>query len=1005
MLHNEFIIGLGGVGGRCINEFRKAQKVRSADSKLLEEKKTKFEFLYIDSNNDILQSLAWEVYGMSVQLEPADIIQLKENGTVPDIESVADLPNIAPWIGGLQEKFCARLGGADWIAAGEQLRSLHGAGQLRRYGRVLFARHASKIRNVLASKIQNLKNGRDSEITFRIFCTLGGGTGSGSVVDMVTLINCMAKEQSFAAQIYLYPFIAGKAELPSDAGSFFENEYAALRDINALMVRKYHPYVVGRAASSLQGNSFEGTAPITQVVLTSEEAPHSPNLQQQTEYVTKACLDAIVYQAGSLGTEPTCLKAMSGEDLVEGAPGEPAGAGTLRSYRFAAYAARRWCVPTEQIKELLKYDCTARVLECWLTGSRKQKGVDRRDPSQITAGAFDLLRGKTIEALKQKCDELIKPLQENRRSIDENEKRDSAVLAGIHDISSTAVGNAQALMSNNMFLSHLETCYNQDAEEFVRTIRDGVDKAIVWQPGLRDVWGLRDIDAFLGQYSQEINDWVSKLVPGDTPASEHDDMLQANMKKREEQWQKLGFATIHLTHLDESMIEWQQADAERRVRDAFIPFSKKAAEALCAKVAEVLLALRTRVSDAVKHLEGLKTEVEDKISAIMGKLAENKESAFGDQFEYDKENLQKVRDAIADSDFINAMAMHFSPAWKEAIGSLQEYDHDKFDVLCSLLDGELCYKTSESMHDAACAQRSLNKVLIGNIIDRLEQIAGRDESKWDERLGPRVEEFLGNIGFSCNYTCGEGLQTPQVAPVAAIVFGLPESAQGRRLYNWLLEKLKAKVPTEYHVMKGRKDVYKHKSNHEIRVLYMPYWMPARFVNVVNEVYTTYQGSVQTAGGETTVYFANIDDNDNGLDSKNRPALTTEGDVDVQNVQRFALAEKLFVRCGEEKLPIVARAEGSIVILQEVDGGGQPVYSRNRYPESMLTIPSTQFRNELKTAILKAKEAMTAEDKAAVAQSYADALNELRAQGVNPAAEEYTEAYAKYTMAKQVLGLA
>lgn len=1005
---NEFIIGLGGVGGRSIKAFRRTCKVRKEDFGQLEKQGMRFQYLYIDSNDDILNGGGWEVYGEDISLLPAEIVQLKEGGAIPPISQISTQANIAPWIGKLSEHFTKRTRG---IAqnADTQLQGLKGAGQLRRFGRALFARHVTNVRNVVSSKIDALQNGRESDINFRIFCTLGGGTGSGSLIDMITMLRTMGKQRGFDARIFVYPFIAGAAAEASDAGSFYENEYASLRDLNALMTGRYHPYVVGQGAGANQGNDFtDDPTPVQQVFLSSEVAPGNPALPQQVDYMAKACFDAIVYTGGKMSEEANCLKSLSGEDLVDVSPGEPSNGTPLRSYRFSAFGARRWCVPTTQIKELLKHDTTKRIYECLLGGSPLPKGVQHRDASGVLQAAFKLENGSVFEALDRKMEELMMPLAEEMASIDKNNKRDPQVLTRIHAISDKTVAAARNLMGDAMELANMEAHIEEDAQALFKSIQVSLDKVITWKAALGNAWGVKDVQTFLGNYTRDIAQWPAKLLGGGIPDAERDDAIVGNMRAREEEWGKLGFLTIQLTQTDERMIEWQKADATQRVKDVFMSFRKHIIDELCTGVAAKITSLKNRVDAAVRDLTGEIQNVETQIGKYETELTNNAAGKFGDLFEYDAENLGKVRAAMAvqAKALQEAMAATYSPEWESRIGSLAVYTSNGMDTLCHSITSKLAYTTSEHIHGLACQQGAgaIQPVLVASIIDRLAQIAGPEEARWAERLRPRVQKFLASIGSSVTLTGkGSGLRNPQVSPVAAICFGFPSNGANAKLCDWLKQELMSNIPTDYAVMAGRSDTYNHNSDHEIRVLYVPYWFPARFAQVVNVVYGKYVQTSQSQEGPEKTYFSNIDDNDNGLNSHSRPALTTDGDPDRENETKIEIAKKFFVRQGNETTPILHEDGEGIKLLKELDSFGMPQYSQ-RYPLSMRTMPSPLFKRELAAAIEQAKKTMTQEDKAKVVQDHVDELKRLRDTGVNQASDEYEAANARYLQAKDILGM-
>lgn len=1000
---NEVIIGLGGVGGRSIAAFRRARHLRLNDAKRIEKNGAKFEYLYIDSNDDVLNDSNWNIFGESVSLEPRDIVMLKQSGQTPSIREISGNPNIREWIGGLADQVTARKS-TNLEDADRELQGLKGAGQLRRYGRVLFALHADKVRNALKEKINSLRNGRESSVNFRIFCTLGGGTGSGSVIDMVTLIKTISREDGFDANVFVYLFVAGNAAEAANSGSFYENEYAALRDLNALMVGTYKPYVVGRSAGHNQGNEFDVSNPISSVVIASEMAPGSPKLPEQVDYVAKACFDTIIY--GYSYSEPNCLKAISGEDLVDNEPGEPNSNHVLRSYRFAAYGARRWCVPTDQIKDLLKYDCEKRIFECWLNGAPLPKGLSQRDFSSLLQTTFDLNTGTVRKSLEDMRTELLKPLNDELSVIEKENKRESDVLKTLSEITEDIVNKAKGLVSDGNALAKLEPCYDQDAQTIFKNIQELIDRMFTWKAAVGDVWGLVDVSKFLDQCIQESTQRLSSPLAGTGGDENTDRRYCDNMSRRLEEWEKLGFLTIHLTSLDEKMIDAHGKDAKARVMNAFHAFRRTVNENLCERVTQRLNSLKSIVDNAMRDLRSKIGSVNNQISKYEKDLVKNAgNNGFGDMFEYDEKHLIAVREQMGKQTrkLRDMMASTYSPEWVHFIHSIESYTRDNLDSLCHEIDSNLAYHTSKDIHDKACQDGNLNPVLIGSIFDRLDQIAGPEESLWESRLGERVRQFLSNLGMSTHLQ-GSGLQQPQKSPAAAIAFGLPADTAGNaRLYEWLKKKLKTSLPHTYSIKEGRCDIFTHECDHEIRVLYMPYWFPARFSSVVDMVYNKYVDTAQQPEGAVRTYFANIDDDDNGLTSRNRPPLTDKGDPDQENATEVELGKKIFVTGGDKPRYIVKENGEQISILLSIDRFGKPTYS-DEYPLSMREYPSSKFKSDLRKAFDLAKASMTTEEKDNVIRELVNVESDMEDAGIDETSVEYRAAKATREKAMKKLGI-
>lgn len=135
------------------------------------------------------------------------------------------------------------------------------AGQKRRAGRLLFAANAVGYVNCLKDANARCEqiSGDSSKLNIHIFAGLAGGTGSGSVVDVV-----LQSRKAFPnAKISVYAMIP-EMNLPKadmDQGRYYQNGYAAMNELNALQVGRWTPQdVTGRGKLSLYNDRVKGVA-------------------------------------------------------------------------------------------------------------------------------------------------------------------------------------------------------------------------------------------------------------------------------------------------------------------------------------------------------------------------------------------------------------------------------------------------------------------------------------------------------------------------------------------------------------------------------------------------------------------------------------------------------------------------------------------------------------------------------------------------------------------------
>jgi len=224
-MQNHFLIGLGGTGGKILRALRKNifQEFRSRDTEIL-----KLQYLYVDSSKEMMavDDVSWRILGESIQLAPRSQLLINGGNLNQVLDNLSGFPNIQPWIGN-REQWKDILGSI----VGETL-----GGQKRRLGRFLFASKARSFKSQLIQLALELTTGGEASITFHICCGLAGGTGSGSLIDVIAQIRELYPEPRMY-RIVVYALLP--EEIPNsnwDTGNYHANGYASLLELNALQL-------------------------------------------------------------------------------------------------------------------------------------------------------------------------------------------------------------------------------------------------------------------------------------------------------------------------------------------------------------------------------------------------------------------------------------------------------------------------------------------------------------------------------------------------------------------------------------------------------------------------------------------------------------------------------------------------------------------------------------------------------------------------------------------------
>lgn len=175
------MIGIGGTGYKVLRDFRKRLWGEQPD--IRKRHSLPVRFLYIDSDElnkpeNIAGNPDLRVNGQDTAITPDEYLNIKNVNLNSVFDNLGGYPRLRHVVGnGAFIRSCMGEVGA-------------AAGQKRRAGRILFANNAhtyiNKIHNIVQELSETVGNAKDLNIY--IFAGLAGGTGSGSIVDAVSLL-------------------------------------------------------------------------------------------------------------------------------------------------------------------------------------------------------------------------------------------------------------------------------------------------------------------------------------------------------------------------------------------------------------------------------------------------------------------------------------------------------------------------------------------------------------------------------------------------------------------------------------------------------------------------------------------------------------------------------------------------------------------------------------------------------------------------------------------------
>ena len=392
---NHLVIGLGGTGCAVVRELHKQlfvewnnrqQNAGDKQAKGASNRPDVYEFngpanwrtrvatLSIDSNEGELMGGAdqWRVLGEQITLADRERLLLQRSGMSEMLTNLKRYPGVEPWVSpdlNLIEEI-TRGGG-----------NPNGCDQIRRLGRLVLANRANLegLKGKVSQRMEELRKGGTYDVSLHLCATLGGGTGSGILVDTIAQLQKIFSNCAGVSPIYLYVFITDQ-DVPADYGDFHANQYAALLELNALQRFYYRPFDIGADADRGRlklMNAFERCF----LVSNESDAGRVLSLSQQVRTVAQTILlgaKLLPYtQRNGFGyVDPWLrLNAIGGDLALCCRPEDTSDNSSGRSTAFASFGIQRFGIPNLEIHAKLALTLSSQGLLALIYGSwRSQIG-------------------------------------------------------------------------------------------------------------------------------------------------------------------------------------------------------------------------------------------------------------------------------------------------------------------------------------------------------------------------------------------------------------------------------------------------------------------------------------------------------------------------------------------------------------------------------------------------------------------------------------------------------
>lgn len=235
---NHILIGLGGTGGKVLKAFKKRWYREFPSEKSRRTAIPYIGFIYVDSTKEMMNEdrtdPSWKVLGQDATFDKdSEFVDIQPSGGISDLlDNIDTYPNMKHIVKSaeLMRKTLGRIETA--------------AGQKRRAGRIMFASKIDEFMRLLNNKESEMRGITGmADFHIHIFTGLAGGTGSGSIVDVVTQCRIKFGEKVKIDVHAMIPekVIPAKPNSFDAGGRYHPNGYAALRELSALNVGKFVP--------------------------------------------------------------------------------------------------------------------------------------------------------------------------------------------------------------------------------------------------------------------------------------------------------------------------------------------------------------------------------------------------------------------------------------------------------------------------------------------------------------------------------------------------------------------------------------------------------------------------------------------------------------------------------------------------------------------------------------------------------------------------------------------
>ena len=870
---NHLIIGLGGTGGKVLRELRKRvyEEFRSNDPG----NGIYLDYIYVDSSPaDLEDRTGWNVLGKSVHLGTAQKVNINGIST-----SVLQNINLYPGLKGF-------LSQSDLQMMQQEMGGLISAGiggQRRRLGRTLMANNicdknnTSNFEQIVRGAVGRLqRDSGDQDVTFHICAGLAGGTGSGSIIDTIAQIRTWFPYQedthAFKIRLFLYTPERTLVSARYDAGFYQANGYAALQELNAMSIGKYHPTDVTGQQDIFTGeirrlldnqDAFEAAYVYTNV---NEQGKVLDLAQGLPSAVADFIFQTTVGSgmAGQLNRLVGCEN--DGADPERNQAGENA-----HSRKFLSFGITRVEFPETEIREFMTYTYALQAAR-QLTFNKWQEGIGygERTIDEVGMGFADEIKDKKNREslmLSNNYLTLAKPIVESPatkrwRLFEETWER--RTQADADDVQTTIdrkswLGEFSKRCDeffNTQFRQHgvveFFKIQRQELRGYARTIRRHIEKKLFdeWASGANDTKSILEIEKYTRLLIADCNDRIAAFEQQRARMEEELTNISEQIQAINVEWNEIGWLRDAITNASTKVFS-----KYKTAKSDYCSTATRAEAYSYAKelLQNVIIELNNMLDGILHFKDELNAINEEVLRQADSKCQTNEEQSDADIKKYDAEGVRSIsRQFISDREKMSSNAATIRQRMVQNLG--EDGDHtfanlyDKTDYETAVgIFLDVCQENAvRAMQDAA-DQDPLNKMVGVNIMEKLRQELTTDE---------KMEKFVKLVtSTSKSYVQLDPKETAMVIPgntgamMPMVQLCIPQTDERTNDFkNKLVQAFVQNVPG----FDPKQDIATNYKDNEIVVISANSGFPLRFLANVKECKKKYDALVTPQNGKCTL---------------------------------------------------------------------------------------------------------------------------------------------------------